>query len=278
MFCNSCKSARPENEAPCPNCGAPSSLLEQFEDEEQGMMEPVATTNDAPDPAINQPMSMQLVPVPQQQQLAFPTEQLPFPVQQPATVYIPATYTKPRPIIARSRIINGILSIIVMSLLLCGGSVYYANATGKIAGIERLLGIIPPSNVQVANNGQIADPPDKVDWGPARNIIPAAATTLHVDPNSFAPRERDTIFQVGVPFYVTFNVTAMKAGSVVVIWSMNGHFYQRSVEPINPKLHPSANVDLQMTYFVAAEGTVEIDWMDAGRTSQLAQRLYFAVR
>ncbi len=261
MFCNSCKSARPENEASCPNCGAPSSLLGQ-----RAEGEPVAATWNASTPSIDQHMSMQLVPV-AQQQFAIPE-----------TVYIPPMYTKPRPVIARSRIINGILSILVMSLLLCAGSVYYANASGKVTAIQHLLGIIPPANIRTTKSAQIADPPDKVDWGPAQKIIPIATTTLHVDPKSLTPRERDTIFQIGVPFYVTFTVIPPKLGSVVILWDMNGHFYYRSVNSIDPKSHPFSNGDVQMTYFVATEGTAELDWVDASGKSQLAQRLYFAVR
>jgi hypothetical protein len=59
---------------------------------------------------------------------------------------------------------------------------------------------------------------------------------------------------------------------------MNGHFYKKSVYPIDPKVHPSSNLDVQMTYFVPASGTAEINWVDATGKSQLAQRLYFAVR
>ena len=227
MFCNSCKLARPANETPCPNCGAPSSLQAQFE---------AAAGSRAPHIVALDPthMSMQLVPV-SQQQLAIPD------VQQ-ETVYIPPMYTKPRPILARPRIISGILSILIVSLLLCAGSIYYANVTGKVTAIQRLLGIIPPANVQTAKTAQIADPPDKVDWGPARNIIPAAATTLHVDPKSLAPRERDTIIPIGVPFYVTLSVVPPKAGSVVLLWNMNGHLYHRS--QITPVLQPSGSDDL----------------------------------
>ena len=43
MFCNYCKSARPANEAPCPHCGAPSSLLGQFQAADRGAAGPVPT-------------------------------------------------------------------------------------------------------------------------------------------------------------------------------------------------------------------------------------------
>ena len=273
MFCNSCQSARPENEAPCPNCGAPSSLLGQLEEGEPVAAEPEseAKTWNTLASSTGQHASMQLVPVLQQQQLILP-EGL------HETVFIPPMYTKPRPVIARSRIISGILSVIILPLLLCAGSIYYANATGKVTAIQRLLGIIPPPNIQTAQNTQIPNPPDKVDLGPAQKIIPAAVTTMNVDPKSLVPRERDTVFQVGVPFYVTFSVIPPKAGSVVILWNMNGHFYKKSVKSIDPKVHPFANLDIQMTYFVAASGTAEIDWVDSAGKSQLAQRLYFAVR
>ncbi len=48
-------------------------------------------------------------------------------------VHIPAMYTKPRAIIPPYRAISGLISVIIVSLLLCTGAGLYAKATGKLA-------------------------------------------------------------------------------------------------------------------------------------------------
>ncbi len=79
----------------------------------------------------NQQASMQLVPF-QQMIPAIPGEQA-------ETVYVPPMYTKPRPIIPRYRIISGMFSVLIVSLLLCGGGVYYAQSHGTFNALARML-------------------------------------------------------------------------------------------------------------------------------------------
>jgi hypothetical protein len=345
MFCNYCKSARPENEAPCPNCGAPSSLLGQFQTEGWGAAGPVATAWNAPATAFNQqwnnqgpqfppgpqasfdtgqpwpqnpgfqnqPMPQQppwsvpmmaptqeqagqapqsLLPVPyigpqpgnqqeQMQLVPFQQQMLPaFPDAQGETVYVPPLYTKPRPIIPRYRIISGILSIVIVSLLFCGGGTYLAQSKGLFTTIGRLMGTTLPANANVEAAKKIPDPPlISAVPGPAIAIIPSATTTSFIDQNSLAPREQDKIFQVGATFYVTYSAKAPKPGNVVIKWYMNGHYYKDSVSQlIDPKVRPSINGAQPMTYAIAASGVAEIYWQVQGGVPQLAQRLYFAVR
>lgn len=341
MFCNNCKSARPENEAPCPNCGAPSSLLGNFQGGGWGTGEPVSTawsasatsfnqqwnTNQAPqfsaapsygEPSWQQNPGFQGQPGPQQQAWgAYPAAQqqqqnpqsllpvpytgnaqgdgqqtpmqlVPFqqmipaiPGEQAETVYVPPMYTKPRPIIPQYRIISGMLSVLIVSLLLCAGGIYYAQSNGTLTTLARMVGTVRPPNVVASSNQIIPDPPQQSEVpGPASAIIPSATTTLFIDPTSLAPREQDKILQVGVPFYVTFSAKPLKPGNVLVKWYMNGQFYTdtMSQKNIDPKQGPTANGFVKMTYVVPATGIAELYWVGQGQAPQLAQKLYFSVR
>ena len=343
MFCNNCKSARPVNEAPCPNCGAPSSLLGQFQTEGWGAANPVSTAWNASATSFNQQWNKQepqfspgsqpsfytgqawpqnpgfqnqpipqqpswgvsmtapaqnqqqgqaapsLLPVPytgntqqeQMQLVPFQQSLLPaLPGEQAETVYVPPMYTKPRPIIPRYRIFSGILSVLIVSLLLCGGGAYLAQSKGLFTTIGRMVGAVPLPNVNAASTHNVPDPPQvSAVPGAASAIIPSATTTLFIDQNSLTPREQDKIFQVGTTFYVTYSAKATRPGNVIVKWYMNGQYYKDNVSPlINPKNKPSINAALPMAYAIAASGMVELYWQDQGGTPQLAQRLYFAVR
>jgi hypothetical protein len=218
--------------------------------------------------------SMQLVPLPNREQM-LPA----LPEEQSESIYVEPMYTKPRPIIPRYRIISGFLSILIMAALLCTGSVYYAKATGKITAVQRFFGATLPPDVAAPPSARIPDPPNKVDQGPGINIITAAATTSQVDAN-FTPRQADQIFQVGVPFYVTYSARPPRPGNIVIKWYMNGNHYLDTVSTklIDPKAQPSINGDAKMTYAVPAEGTVELYWSDQNGKQIFAQRLYFAVR
>jgi hypothetical protein len=353
MFCNNCKSARPENEAPCPNCGAPSSLLGQYQVGGRGTGEPVSTAWNASATSFNQqwnnqnpqfppgaqpsfytgqpwsqqenfqnqsmpqqsfwgaamgvpapgqqeqgPLSllpvpytgnngntgntqegnqqgqMQLVPFQQQMQLAIPEGQA-------ETVYVPPLYTKPRPIIPRYRILSGMLSVLIVALLLCGGGVYLAQSKGLFTEVGRFIGTSLPSNTSVAASAKIPDPPVvSVVVGPASAIIPSATTTMFIDPKSLTPREQDKILQVGVPFYVTFSVKPPKLGNVLIKWYMNGQYYKDTLsdKPIDPKAGATSNGSVEMTYAIPATGIAEVYWVGQGQAPQLGLKLYFSVR
>ncbi len=326
MFCNYCKSARPENEAPCPNCGAPSSLLGQFQGGNQGPGEPVSTawnasalsfdqpwnTNQAPQfsPSWQQNAGPQPQPIPQQwgmpAQMQQPQSLLPVPYngnaqeenqqtsmqmipfqsmvpalpdEQAETVYVPPMYTKPRPIIPRYRIISGMLSVLIVSLFVCGGGVYYAQSNGLLTNVERMVGAVRPANVAASSARNIPDPPQQSAVpGPASNVITAATTTLHIIGNT--PREQDTVIPVGTPFYVTFSAKPPKQGNIMVKWYMNGQYYKStpSQKTIDPKQDPTVNGFVTMTYIIPATGVAELYWVAQGQTPQLAQKLYFSVK
>ncbi|MBV9258584.1 MAG: hypothetical protein JO215_11245 [Ktedonobacteraceae bacterium] len=338
MFCNNCKSARPDNEAPCPTCGAPSSLPGQYQMGGWGTAGPVATSWNASATSFNQqwnnqgaqfpadqgwsqnpgfqnlPMPQQsawsfagpppgqaqqeqgppsLLPVPytgnaqegnqqgQMQLVPFQQQMLPaIPDEQAEAVYVPPMYTKPRPIIPRYRIFSGIMSVLIVSLLLCGGGIYYGQTNGMFTNVERMVGAAPPPNVSAASAQNIPDPPQQSAVpGPAIAIIPAATTTMFIDQNTLTPREQDKIFQVGTTFYVTYSAKAPRPGNIIVKWYMNGQHYKDDISPlIDPKKKPSINAALPMAYPIPASGIVELYWQDQGKAPQLAQRLYFAVR
>ncbi len=218
--------------------------------------------------------SMQLVPAPDREQM-LPA----LPEEQGESIYVAPIYTKPRPIIPKYRIISGFLSVLIMATLLCTGSIYYARTTGTITAIQRFLGTALPPNMSAPPSANIPDPPNRVDQGPGINIITAAATTSQVDAN-FTPRQADQIFQVGMPFYVTYSAKPPRPGNIVIKWYMNGNHYLDTVNTklIDPKAQPSINGDAKMTYSVSAEGTVELYWSDQNGKMIFAQRLYFAVR
>jgi hypothetical protein len=373
MFCTYCNANRPQNEAPCPNCGAPSPLQGQMNAgswgaagslmgasmppnppgqfspsggnqssfdmatpmNSWGQFSPVDNSQvpqvsfDAP-PSVNgwnqfspassnqwnnqapqmsfeaspvqwesglqnstqvsQEPPKSLLPVPYQGQMGLQTQQagdmaLPI-IQAPSmqqmlpalpedSVYVPPMYTKPRPIIPRYRIISGILSILIVSLLACGGVSYYAKASGNLKLLGRAITGAPPARVQPTSTPPLPDPPDKTDTGPAYNKIPAATTTLRIDKND-TPLQPTRVFQVNQQFYLTFTIPNTSGGTVTARWYMNGNFYREtSLLGTNTIKQGTGMVNawISMKYATPAEGSVELDW-----NNQLAQRLYFVVR
>jgi hypothetical protein len=371
MFCTYCNANRPQNEAPCPNCGAPSPLqgsmsfgswgqaspqmntmppnapgqFSPASDNQLPFYTPAASMNswnqfspeansplpqisfDAP-PSVNdwnqfspasnnswnnpapqmpfeasptswaspqnglqapQEPSKSLVPVSYQGQMGLQTQQaaeIAFPlIQAPAmeqmlpalpedAVYVPPMYTKPRPIIPRYRIISGLLSILIVSLLVCGGVSYYAKASGNLKLLGRAITGAPPTRIQPTATPTLPDPPVKTDIGPAYNKIPAATTTLRIDKN-YTPLQPTRIFQVGQQFYLTFTIPNASGGTVTAKWYMNGQFYRETTVGSTTAKPGTGMVNayVSMQYETPAEGTVELDW-----NNQLAQRLYFVVR
>jgi hypothetical protein len=232
---------------------------------------PVPYTGDAQQ--SNQREQMQLVPFQQQMLPALPDEQA-------ETVYVPPMYTKPRPIIPRYRIVSGMLSALIVSLLVCGGGAYYGQSNGLFNPVERMMGVALPPNVNAASAYKVADPPQQSAVpGPASAIIPAATTTMFIDQKSFAPREQDKIFQVGAPFYVTFSAKPPRQGNIIVKWYMNGQYYRSTTsnKTIDSK-QGTINGYVLMTYAIPATGVAELYWVGQGQAPQLAQKLYFSVR
>jgi hypothetical protein len=308
MLCTFCNTARLANEAPCPHCGTPSPLTsasmqaatpwastaslptQAYTSNQSRQATPFSAAPRFPFPMEQQPAS--LLPVPYQQpsqpqQLpALPvtdskTALMPVPVQnigplvpvQPqeeTTIYVPPMYTKPRPIIPRYRIISGLLSVIIVTFLLCIGTTYYVKASGSLNALGRFSGLTTPPNLQPTPTNALPDPPRNQETGPAVNIITSATTTAQLNDHNVATKQ-DVVFQPNQTIYLTYSTQKPKQpGTVIVKWYTNGQFYQDS----EPKVIAEAGTGVaRQQYAQPAEGMVEIYW-----NNQLAIRLYFVVR
>ncbi len=346
MLCSYCKAPRIADEAPCPNCGAPSPLPKaptgniwgktraresagdtnrpssfrkappNFQREnsdtasksqqlnfpdvgysgnsEQWVSKPSfethnTTSNQAqpvgPAETQNIDPRQALLPVPYQEmppavgQTTMSLQLIPDQVVEqllpgmPEIVHVPPMYTEPRPITPKHQAISSLVSLLIVTLLLCGGSTYYANATGKLLFLHQFLGDARPPSIP-ANQTPLPDPPNKVDMGPAYNTIPSAATALRIDPKTNFVITPVNVFSPGQTFYLAFSVIAPNNdGRVYTKWYTNNQYFTtvQSKEQIKAQSTESGSVSI--TYPQAAEGSVELYWND-----QLAQRLYFVVR
>jgi len=199
------------------------------------------------------------------------------PSEEEGVVYIPPMYTKPRPIIPHYRIISGFLSVIIVSLLLCGGAGYYAKASGKLDMVSRVLTGNNPAPPRIrATAPALPDPPERVDIGnpAAYSVIPSATTTLHLIKGTAIAMETDKIFRPNEPFYLTYSVHPLQTGTVTIKWYINNMQlpYSTTTGPPFAANH-SVTGSAEMVYAAQAEGKIELYW-----NNQLAQTLYFVVR
>ena len=191
----------------------------------------------------------------------------------PDVVHVPPIYTEPRPLTPKYQAISSLVSLIIVTLLLCGGSTYYANATGKLAFLHQLFADTRPPNIQ-ANQTTFPDPPIDRGIGPAYSIIPSAATALRVDPKTNFVITPINVFSPGQPFYLAFSVISPNNdGRVYTKWYTDNQYFMTVQSKELIKAHSNESGSVSITYPQAAEGSVEIYWND-----QLAQRLYFVVR
>ena len=196
------------------------------------------------------------------------------PLEEGGIVYVPPMYTKPRAIIPRYRAISGLLSVIIVSLLLCTGTGYYAKATGRLQYLQQVIGGVPPPSLQATPQTKLPEPANMVVRGPAYAVILSAVVTKHVDPNNpFFARQPDVDFVVGDTIYVIYSVQPQKAQGVVVTkWYTDNHLYSTTTSRV-VKAGLSITGNSQMKYAEPSEGKVELYW-----NNQLAQTLYFVVR
>jgi hypothetical protein len=188
-------------------------------------------------------------------------------------------YTAPRPIIPRYRAISGLLSVLIVVALLCTGAGYYVKATGKLNYLMHMTGNALPSNIKSVPTQPLPDPPNKIDQGPAYNIIPSAVTTSHLDPNNqYFATQPDKVFQAGKAFYVIYSVLHPKTqGHVVIDWYTNDQFYGSATSKLVPT-GETITGSAPMQYLHPAEGKVMLYWQDQTGNKILAQALYFVVR
>ncbi len=298
MLCTFCNTPRLANEAPCSRCGAASPLIEvstawgnstslptnvHMSDQAQQMWPEVPQA-----PFQMEQQQASLLPVPYQQ----PQSQQPFvpmsimdsntalianigPLvptqpQDETAIYVPPMYTKPRAIIPRYRVISGLLSVLIVTILLCVGTGYYVKASGSLNAVGRFAGLSSPSNLQPTPTAPLSDPPKNQQTGPASNVINSATTTAKLNEHNVATQQ-DTVFRPGQTIYLAYSVQNPKApGKVIVKWFTNGLFYQAT----DPRtISTTVNGYATQQYAQPAEGMVEIYW-----NNQLAIRLYFVVR
>ncbi len=217
-------------------------------------------------------ISLQLVPDNAIQHLLMPEQNT------GEAVYVAPMYTKPRPIVPKYRIISGLLSVLIMALVVCGGAGYYAQTQGVFAKTSQFITGTPPKSLPAVSSSNIPDPPKTTskDVGPAYNVIPSAVTTLNIDKNNLA-RQPILVFKPGQLFFLVFNVQAPangKGGKVYTKWYTNDKFFT-VITSGDTLIKPGENMSghIQMRFTAPLSGRVELYWND-----QLAQKLYFAVK
>jgi len=216
-------------------------------------------------------ISLQLVPDHAIQHLMMPEQNV------SETVYVPPMYTKPRPIVPKYRIISGLLSLIIMSLVVCSGAGYYAQTQGVFAKTTQFITGAPPKSLPMVSSSNIPDPPETTnkDLGPAYNAIPSAVTTLNIDKNNLA-KQPARVFKPGQFFYLVFNVSAPpdgKGGKVHTKWYTNDKYFTEIASKDQIKAGENMSGNIPMRFTAPLSGRVELYWND-----QLAQKLYFAVK
>lgn len=316
MFCNYCKAARMDNEAPCPNCGAPSPLgasrtngwgtagpvtaawgnqmappdaswdqLPQLPFESQPPSYNFQDTAQPRQPSGNPPS---LLPVPYQNGMgmqpglapSLPLQLVPaqaveqmLPALPEESVYVPPMYTKPRAVIPRYRIISGLLSMLIVALIVCSGVGYYAQASGKLAQVRSFLAGNPPASIKPPSSANLPDPPDRIDKGPAYNIIPSASTASVIDPKTNITLRPEKAFKAGQPFYITYSVQHPNKGGTVYIKLYTDNIYYTTLQSKDIKAGDTLSGAATIVFPTPSEGKAELYWND-----QLAQALYFVVR
>ena len=195
-------------------------------------------------------------------------------------------YTKPRPIIPRYRIISGLLSVLIVTALLCTGAGYYAKVSGKLDAVRQFITGTTPNSIQPTATAQPIDPGTQLNSTSAAAItISSAALTTHLSTtkNSFFVVKTDSVFKVNQTFYLIYSVQNPKTQGIVSLkWYtscqkanfQNCMFFTETVSG-TVAANPSGYYDgkVVMHYDIPTQGKVELYW-----NNQLAQTLYFAVR
>ncbi|HET8845144.1 MAG TPA: hypothetical protein VFN35_26960 [Ktedonobacteraceae bacterium] len=196
-----------------------------------------------------------------------------------APVYVAPMYTKPRPLIPRYRAISGLLSMIIVLSLLCGGIGYFLQATGKLVFFQQLLGNYTPPKV-TAMQQQLPVPEKKIIPGPGWNkIIVSAAIGDRTDLTTGQVPNYTNEFKVGQKIFITCSAQAVtKAGQVIVKLYTNNNLY--NILPARDiKAKTTGTIIFDTVYAQSAEGKVEIYWADEkGQNSQLAVTMEFVVQ
>ena len=195
-----------------------------------------------------------------------------YPQPEETPIYVPPMYTKPRPIIPRYRAISGLLSVLIVSILLCTGVGLYAKASGKLSFLHVLYGADPRPK-SITPTPAVTLPPPKLVFlpGPASNTITSASTASKIDPQTAVPLLETITFKPSESIFLTYSVHPRSPGIVLIKWYTNGLFYESS-PPIAIQNNKDTNGYTVIQFAQPLEGWVELYW-----NNQLAIRLYFVV-
>lgn len=188
---------------------------------------------------------------------------------QEAPVYVPPMYTKPRPIIPRYRAVSGLLSVIIVLTLLCGGAGYFAQVTGKLAPLERFFGVYNPPAVGVASHN-LPVPSMQQTPGPGNKVITSVGLGKSVDPNSHLVPVYENTFAVGEQVWIACDINNNEAGTVTVKWYTNGNFDSQQPKAVAAK--QTVIVDFFISFGTPAEGRADIYW-----NNDLAETVLFVI-
>jgi hypothetical protein len=184
-------------------------------------------------------------------------------------IHVPAMYTKPRAIIPPYRAVSGLISVIIVSLLLCTGAGFYAKETGKLAFLHILYGDARPDSINTTRSATLPAPQVMPTFGPASQIINSAATALKIDQTTAQPQVPANQFKVGDTIFLTYSVHPKSPGIVTARWYTNNNFYQMST---STNIKDASSGYFPMQFLQPAEGKVELYW-----NGQLAVTLFFVV-
>jgi hypothetical protein len=194
-------------------------------------------------------------------------------------IYVAPMYTKPRPLIPRYRAISGLISVLIVVLLACGTTGYYAKASGRFAFLGQLFGSMAPTNEAPPPTPVLADPKQSSDYGPAANIITSAATNTRIDTQSFVSEQPSKIFQTGQTIYLTYSILLPKngTGTLTIQWYTNNTLYLTSTPKVvtadSKNTSSVLNGFTTQAFSQPGEGKVVLLW-----NNKPGITLYFVVR
>lgn len=184
---------------------------------------------------------------------------------QEAAIYVPPMYTKPRPIIPRYRAISGLLSMLIVFALLCGGAGYLAQVTGKLAPLEKMLGFSSPPPISLSTQA-LKVPSAQQTAGPANNMIYSVGLGDSAQVPVYVNK-----FTVDQTIYLLCGINASQPGKITVKWYTNNNLYRESDKQVpDPQAHNLYKETI--AYAVPAEGKIEVYWND-----KLAVTAFFVV-
>lgn len=190
-----------------------------------------------------------------------------------APIYVAPMFTKPRPIIPPYRAISGLLSVIIVFGALCSFAGYFAQTTGKLTPLEKLLGLYSPAKITNSQSSSMLTVPSTYPTaGPADASIPSAALASKVDPNSGLVLDNINSFTVSQPIYLVCTVATADKGTLDVKWYMGNSFFTPGHDLIDPATN-KLTAYFKIQYAFATEGKVEIYW-----NGKLAKTLLFVVQ